>query len=455
VRRLRAGKSRPAPTASSGKPAPPERRGHVHQALAGLTPRGRAFVAAGILCLAAGVALDQRDLVRVGILVLALPTTAAIFLTRARYRIAAQRHLDRSRAPVGSVLRIELEVRNAGRMPSPLLLAQDALPPELGAAEGEGARFVLPRIAAGANTTVSYGVRPGRRGRYTIGPLSVRLADPFGFCQVVRTFATTARISVLPSITPLRIGRLGGQWGLGGESRQRGIMTGDEQDVTTRPYRPGDDRRRVHWRTTARTGELSVRRDEQPWQSRGTVLLDTRKSAHSSGGRSESFEFAVSAAASISAAMINGGYGVRLVDDLGAVLAESQSTSMEAGFGVMDALANVDRRPNATLLPLATRLGGEGGDPDSIIAVLGATTPNDLAAMIRASSRSTRCVCILVDSPSWGRPSGQPSTGVIAARDLLYRSGWSAVIAGPGSNLEMLWHELQGAGQVSSPRWVG
>jgi hypothetical protein len=75
--------------------------------------------------------------------------------------------------------------------------------------------------------------------------------------------------------------------------------------------------------------------------------------------------------------------------------------------------------------------------------------------MIRASSRSTRCVCILVDSPSWDRPSGQPSTGVIAARDLLYRSGWSAVIAGPGSNLEMLWHELQGAGQVSSPRWVG
>jgi hypothetical protein len=75
--------------------------------------------------------------------------------------------------------------------------------------------------------------------------------------------------------------------------------------------------------------------------------------------------------------------------------------------------------------------------------------------MIRASTRSTRCACILVDSASWDRPGGQPSSGVIAARDLLYRSGWSAVIAGPGSNLEMLWHELQGAGQVQSPRWVG
>ena len=225
-------------------------------------------------------------------------------------------------------------------------------------------------------------------------------------------------------------------------------MTGDEQDVTTRPYRPGDDRRRVHWRTTARTGELSVRRDEQPWQSRGTVLLDTRTPAHSAGARSESFEFAVAAAASIAAAMINGGYGVRLVDDLGAVLAESQSMSVEASFGVMDALANVDRRANTTLLPLATRLGGEGGEPDSVIAVLGATTPSDLTALIRAATRSTRCVCVLLDSPSWERPGGQPSAAAIAARDLLYRSGWSAVIAGPGSNLEMLWYELQGAGQT-------
>ena len=412
-------------------------------------------MAAGITCLAAGVVLDQRDLVRVGILVLALPVTAAVYLTRARYRIAAHRHLDRTRAPVGSVVRVELEVRNASRMTTPLLLAQDALPPELGAAEGEGARFVLPRIPAAGQTTVSYGVRPVRRGRYTIGPLSVRLADPFGFCQILRTFAVTAKISVLPAIAPLRTSRLDGQWSLGGESRQRGITTGGEQDVTTRPYRPGDDRRRVHWRTTARTGELSVRREEQPWQSRTTVLLDTRLAAHSSGSRSESFEFAVSAAASISAAMINGGYGVRLVDDLAAVLAESRSQALEAGFGVMDALADVGRRDTATLLPLATRLGGDAGEPDSVIAVLGAVTAGDVGALIHAAARSSRCLCVLLDAPAWERNASTPSAGVLAARDLLYRSGWSAVIAGPSSSLEMLWHELHSVDRLQSRRWVG
>ena len=96
-------------------------------ALAGLTSRGRTFVAAGITCIAGGVVLDQRDLVRVGILLLALPVTAAIFLTRARYRIAAAAP---SRPQPGA--RRQRRAGRAGgpqrsRMTTPLLLAQDAL----------------------------------------------------------------------------------------------------------------------------------------------------------------------------------------------------------------------------------------------------------------------------------------------------------------------------------------
>ena len=56
----------------------------------------------------------------------------------------------------------------------------------------------------------------------------------------------------------------------------RAFATGSAEDVTVREYRQGDDLRRVHWRSSAKLGELMVRREEQPWQSRATLFLDNR-----------------------------------------------------------------------------------------------------------------------------------------------------------------------------------
>ena len=70
---------------------------------------------------------------------------------------------------------------------------------------------------------------------------------------------------------------------------------GDEF-LTLREYEVGDDLRRVHWRSTARTGELMIRQDEARWRSRAAVVLDVRPGAHDAA----SFEVAVEAAASVS-----------------------------------------------------------------------------------------------------------------------------------------------------------
>ena len=68
-----------------------------------------------------------------------------------------------------------------------------------------------------------------------------------------------------------------------------------EDDVIPREYRTGDELRRVHWKSTARSGELMVRREEHPWRTRATVFLDTRAVAHRGQGPASSFEWAVSA----------------------------------------------------------------------------------------------------------------------------------------------------------------
>ena len=77
-------------------------------------------------------------------------------------------------------------------------------------------------------------------------------------------------------MTPLPAVRLAGEYAGAGDSRARSVAVHGEDDVATREYRHGDDLRRVHWRSTARVGELMVRREEQPWESRATVMLDTR-----------------------------------------------------------------------------------------------------------------------------------------------------------------------------------
>ena len=78
-------------------------------------------------------------------------------------------------------------------------------------------------------------------------------------------------------MVPLPTVRLAGEYAGSGDSRARSVAVHGEDDAPTREYRHGDDLRRVHWRSTARVGELMVRREEQPWESRATVVLDTRR----------------------------------------------------------------------------------------------------------------------------------------------------------------------------------
>src|SRR5205823_12945703 len=102
-------------------------------------------------------------------------------------------------------------------------------------------------------------------------------------------------LMVAPLVHHLPAVRLGGGWAGAGESMSRSVATAGEDDSATREYRLGDDLRRIHWRSTARRGELMVRREEQPWQSRAVVLLDSRESAHHGDGPLSSLEWAVSA----------------------------------------------------------------------------------------------------------------------------------------------------------------
>ena len=323
-----------------------ERESGFRAALGGLTTRGRSFLAAGIAAAICAYVLGQGDLLRVGLLLAVLPLICVGVLHRTRYRVAGSRRLSPQRVAVGSEARVHLRMENVSKLPTGLLMLQDRVPYVL----GPRPRFVLDRVEPGGRREVSYRVRSDLRGRYPLGPLQLRLSDPFGMCELTRSFSTHDTLTVIPRVEPLPPVRLSGEAKGYGDGRQRSLALAGEDDVIPRGYRYGDDLRRVHWRSTARYGELMVRREEQPQRARCTVLLDTRRIAYEGAGPDSAFEWAVSGAASALVHMLERGFSVRLLTDTGSSVpaegadgfAGSTQESADSAGLMMDTLAVVD-----------------------------------------------------------------------------------------------------------------
>ncbi|MEV7428822.1 DUF58 domain-containing protein [Nocardioides sp. NPDC092400] len=427
----------------------------MREALAGLTVRGRAFVAAGVTAIVCAVVLGQPALNRVGVLVLALPLLTAAVLSRSRYKLALVRTVAPQVVGAGQPARVSLTLTNEGRAPSGLLLLEDQVPYVLGSRP----RFVLEGISHGWKRQVAYQVRSDVRGRFELGPMSVRVADPFGLVELGRAFQTTAALTVTPRTVVLPSIPLGGGWTGAGDNRPRAFATGSAEDVTVREYRRGDDLRRVHWRSSARTGELMVRREEQPWQSRATLFIDNRAGVHRGQGVASSIEAAVSAAASIAVHLCRRGFAVRLVTAAGEDHGSAwHQRDADVGEGpLLEALA--------VLRPIATpRLDGswlgEQGHGGLTVAVLGAVGAVDVPVLRRMRNHAGAGLAVAVDVDAWAAAGGRATAGPGdrsgapgASVPVLVQQGWRATALGPRDRLESVWQELgSAAGQGSAVR---
>lgn len=401
----------------------------MRDALAGLTLRGRALLGAGLAAVVCALLLDETTLVRAGLLAVALPLLAAVVLARSQYRLALGRVLTPATVPAGSHAEVRLTFTNEGRTPTGILRLEEQLPYAL----GPRPRFVLDGVSRGWRRQVRYQVRCEQRGRFTIGPMRVQVGDPFGLVALQREFSSTASLLVTPRTVDLPSGSLPSGWSGSGEERPRSFATGTAEDVTVRSYRRGDDLRRVHWRSSARSGELMVRREEQPWQARATLLLDDRAEAHRGTGASSSWEAAVSATASIGLHLIRQGYAVHLVAATRPASVESPwhgQVASTAASALIEALAVAESHDVATLAPAAAEQV-QGG---LVIAVLGALDESDLPALRRLQQRGGTAVALTLDVDTWA--SGAPDALAGAA---LAGLGWRTARWGAGEPLDRAW----------------
>jgi len=258
--------------------------------------------------------------------------------------------------------------------------------------------------------------------------------------SVIQYFPSVDHLVVIPQMSTLPMVRLAGEYAGAGESRARSVAVHGDDDAATREYRHGDDLRRVHWRSTARTGELMVRREEQPWESRATVVLDTRAHAHRGEGPTASFEWAVSAAASIVEHLRHAGYKARLVTDTGVDIdASGGDTSL------LDYLAEVQPSQHGDL-SVAVDQVRRRSDGGLVIAILGLldSAEADLLAGLRRNG--TTCVALLINSTTWLNLATALREAADAAHATaglgLLRTGWRVIDVPHGTRLPAIWPQV-------------
>jgi uncharacterized protein (DUF58 family) len=375
-----------------------------------------------------GLAIPEPDLVRVGALLVLLPVVSALLARRSRYRLSCSRRLDPPRVPAGQPTVVTARVENISRLRTSVLLAEDINPYSLGSRP----RFVLDEIEPGGNRELNYQIRTETRGKFTVGPLRIRVADTFGLVEISRSFRETSTLVVTPKIVPLPRASAASSWLGEGDGGMRTISAIGEDDAAPRLYQDGDGLRRVHWKSTARYGQLMVRREEHQWRNSASVFLDTRRSAHSGSGPSATFEFAVSAAASIGAHLSGEGFRTRLITDAGEIAPRGTFDDT-----LLDMLAVISPSRDVSLGAGSSALASAGGQ---LIAVVGRLSTEDARQLAASRRGNAPAMALIIAVSAWAMESAAQDTTKTA--DILSAAGWRVAVVTASTPLASAWQVL-------------
>ena len=407
-----------------------------------LTTRGKVFLVGGLVVALAGIFLGYEDVTRIGILVGVLPLLALLLVPRRTPRLQVRREIDPSRLTPDERGAVQVRFTNVGTRPTGFYLAEEQLDYQL----GDRPRFVLPRMLPGEERRLRYAVRSRHRGAFPLGPVLLRQRDPFGLTFLTLQLSSRSEVLVLPRVWSLGESRVrGSARGSEGEMPQMVALQG-EDDVSIRSYRDGDELRRVHWPATAHRGELMVRQEDRPARRRVILLLDSRATAHPGSGVRPSFEWAVSAIATVAHHLAAQGFVVHLLTD--ATLRDGLAEHPLDLDVTLDTLARAQPERDARLDRLAGAAGPFTSGGVLVVAAVVAHDELDLRTLAAIRQPGSRALAFVLDPTRFGAdpPSrGQAPTAVLAD------AGWRTVVCGAQTEIPLAWAGLGTTSTVGRP----
>jgi uncharacterized protein (DUF58 family) len=366
-----------------------------------------------------------------------------------------------NRAQVGQLFIERFTLSNQGRIPKLWVETKDT-------SDLPGFRVTTVAIGLGLGDTSDVGVHQAvtvasgfgrgqtrrwltrtlctRRGRYRLGPMTLRSSDPFGIFPRVREIPATHHVVVLPMIVPLEgfpipSGRLPG-----GEALRRRTHQITPNASGVRDYVPGDSFSRIHWRSTARLRKLIVKEFELDPLAEIWIIVDAAQSPHFELQKPDertkvmddgvfqlppsTIEYGVTAAASLAMHFLQRNRAVGFIA-YGAARQVIQPEPGEAQrLRLLESLAVLNAEGNNSLLDVLKIEGPRIPQGATAIFITPSVSTDMLAGIRRLRHTGRQPVLVLIDAASFGGPEGS-HTIAEAAR----RSGITARVLAYGDDL--------------------
>jgi uncharacterized protein (DUF58 family) len=344
-----------------------------------LTASGARLLVAAVVLLAAGYAVAWPALVVLGTGA-ALAIVAAAVLLAAGPRVELSREVFPDRVPRGDVAVGLLTARRvAGRGTAGLATPLTATDRFTLRGRSRPVPVTLPRLARAGRSETGYPLPTDRRGVATVGPLLADQTDPLGLVRRRQRVGGELTLRVHPRTHPFELRSASRS-----RDREEGgaemVLAGSVTFHRLREYAPGDDLRRIHWRSSARANTLMVRQNVDVTRPEVTVALVTERAAYPDEAL---FEEAVEAVASVLMASGRARVPARLVTGDGP-LAGGRVGGADPR-AALDELAGVEPTAGGGLPALADRMAAVPRNGLLVVAC-GALSAADRAAARRLAA---------------------------------------------------------------------
>jgi uncharacterized protein (DUF58 family) len=298
---------------------------------------------------------------------------------------------------VGDRIRVTYTLRNTSRVPKPWLEIHN--PTSLPAG--------LPgrAISLGGSAERSWLIRTPltRRGHFRIEPLQIRTGDPFGFFESSASVGSGINVTVYPRLEPIPLWRLPPASLDGSHQMRERTLQSTPLATTVRPWAPGDAFNRIHWKATARHGDIHVKEFDLEQTADCWLLLDLERAVQLGSGDESTVEVAVRAAAAIADKAV----------------VENRAVGMSINAHRLAQL-QPDRggRQHLKIMQLLAAVEGDGSTPlaEALVASVPRIRRGMTAVVVTASldrgwvkplatlrSRGIACVVVSLDVPAFER----------------------------------------------------